>query len=864
MRGPLDLSIGQRLGAGFGLLVLMLITLILTIRGWHQRSADAQTEFSERIAPLVQQTATVERAVFRVVLSMRAWLLHPAAEELESYHEAVSHAERAVQELGELPMPGESRTAYERTDSLIRAYLRVTKGVVADNRTDRADTNREAAIRVTREAALSSIAAYAAIQDGRANVELAEMAAARGKVSRGIISASILATLVIVILGIFTTQSIRGPTRELLQVAQALETGNWEPALELARELHGSGSRNRSARSEMRRLARAFGAAAVALQRRQQQLGADRMVANATASSLDKQVLCKLALRAIVEHVRAEVGVVYWHDVAAGQLQPVAQQALDGELPMMRVGEGIPGQAADEHRTVTVRDIPKDSPFAIKFGYDRAPPRTVAAVPILCRDTLHGVLLVASLHDLDDDALSFLGSAAIQLGIGLENVGSHEEIQALLANLRDTHQQIQANNEELQAQNEEIQAQTEQLQLQQEELQAQNEELEQQSHTLRMHVDLLARADEKKDEFLGILAHELRNPMAPITNSLFLLKHAAPGSEQAVRAQEVMERQTRHMIRLIDDLLDITRISEGKIHIQKVRVDLREIVRTCIEDYDVALTRGELNVKLDTLETPALVDGDHTRLCQIVGNLLSNAIKFTNPGGSITIALRLDLQMDQVVVEVEDTGLGIPESLQPQLFHPFTQGSTTLARSNGGLGLGLALVKALVELHQGSVTAASDGPGQGARFTVRLPRQSPGAVLESPPPTPVSRQWRILLIEDNIDAARSLSEALSLQGHELAVAHSGAAGLDRARRFRPELIVCDIGLPDMDGYELARRVRADPELRSVFLVALTGYAAEADQNLAAQAGFDHHLAKPSGPEQITEILSALHAGRARS
>jgi signal transduction histidine kinase len=304
----------------------------------------------------------------------------------------------------------------------------------------------------------------------------------------------------------------------------------------------------------------------------------------------------------------------------------------------------------------------------------------------------------------------------------------NRRIQLQNEELRAQNEQIQAQNEELNAQNQEIQsqseelrAQSEELQSQSEELHSQNEELTQQGAELRARSEALAEANERKNHFLGVLAHELRNPLAPISNSIFILKRVAPDSEQATRAQAVIERQTRHMIRLIDDLLDITRISQGKIRVQNETQDLLDVVRNCLDDQSSMLDQNDLQLALDLPARPVRVRGDYTRLSQVLGNLLSNAIKFTNPGGTVTVSLREDEKSNEAVLDVADTGIGLDPELIPQLFQPFSQGPNAHTRTSGGLGLGLALVKALVELHGGTVLVSSGGPNKGSQFTVRLP-----------------------------------------------------------------------------------------------------------------------------------------------
>jgi two-component system CheB/CheR fusion protein len=365
--------------------------------------------------------------------------------------------------------------------------------------------------------------------------------------------------------------------------------------------------------------------------------------------------------------------------------------------------------------------------------------------------------------------------------------------------------------------------------------------------------DALRDADRRKNEFLAMLSHELRNPLTPIRNSLFILDRAEPGGDVARRAKSVMDRQVTHLARLVDDLLDLTRISRGKIQLQRQDLELAELLRRTLEDHRSELTRRGLGCQLRVAADPLWVNGDPARLAQAIGNLLQNASKFTGPGGHVTVDLDRDPVDGQAVLRIRDDGVGIEPDLLPRLFRPFEQADRTLDRSRGGLGLGLALVKVLVELHGGTVWARSDGLGAGSEFTIRLPTQRRAldpVVLEAPR-VPARR---VLVIEDNTDAADSLREALALSGHVVEVAYDGADGLAKTRAFKPEMILCDIGLPGMDGYQVARSIRSDPSLRSTFLVALTGYAMPADVALALEAGFDRHLAKPPTLEALEQVL----------
>jgi CheY-like chemotaxis protein/two-component sensor histidine kinase len=320
-----------------------------------------------------------------------------------------------------------------------------------------------------------------------------------------------------------------------------------------------------------------------------------------------------------------------------------------------------------------------------------------------------------------------------------------------------------------------------------------------------------------------------------------------------------------HLSRLTDDLLDVTRISRGKVRLQRERVDLVDVVRRAIEDHGALFASRQVSLEAALPATPLWLDADPTRLGQVVGNVLWNAAKFTDPGGRAAVTVRRAGE-GLAEVRIRDDGIGIPADLLPDVFEPFVQADRSLDRTRGGLGLGLALVRSLVELHGGTVEALSDGPGRGAEVVLRLP-----VVPEPPalavPERPIGREsmphHRVLVVEDNVDAAETLREMLRLWDHDVEVAHDGPGGLERARAFRPDVVLCDIGLPGMDGYEVARALRSDPVSASVFLVAVTGYASPEDARRAAGAGFDLHLGKPVPIEVLEEVLAtAPSAARA--
>ncbi len=368
--------------------------------------------------------------------------------------------------------------------------------------------------------------------------------------------------------------------------------------------------------------------------------------------------------------------------------------------------------------------------------------------------------------------------------------------------------------------------------------------------------DQAALRDEarRKDEFLAVLSHELRNPLAPIRNSIYLLERTAPGSAQAARAVEVLRRQTEHVTRLVDDLLDVTRISRGKVTLRRERLDLREVVRKTADDHQSLFDESGVDLRVEYPGKPVWVIADPTRVAQVLANLLHNAVKFTPRGGRVSVSAAA--RQGRAQLRVRDDGLGIDAAQLERMFEPFAQADQGIARTKGGLGLGLALVKGIVELHGGTVSARSDGTGHGAEFVVSLPVAASEAGTEPGPGVAQGAAARdVLVIEDNRDAAETLADVLTLLGHRVRVAADGRGGLALAREQRPDVILCDIGLPDVDGYEVARAVRRDAALDGTRLVALTGYAQPEDRQRALDAGFDAHLPKPPAPEALERVLA---------
>ncbi len=370
----------------------------------------------------------------------------------------------------------------------------------------------------------------------------------------------------------------------------------------------------------------------------------------------------------------------------------------------------------------------------------------------------------------------------------------------------------------------------------------------------RLAAERLAAEAHRKDDFLALLGHELRNPLAPIRTAIHLLKNAGEATDTA-RIHDLIDRQVTHLSRLVDDLLDVSRIARGKVRLQQEPLDLAQLVRMTADDHRRELEAAGLSFGVRLPKQTVWVRGDATRLSQIVGNLLNNARKFTDRGGEVTLTLAADDR--EARLTVVDTGIGIEPDLLPTLFEPFTQSDQGRGRG-GGLGLGLALVRGLAELHEGTVQVASEGIGRGAVFTVTLPLSSaPAAELPAPETTPVGAR-RILLVEDNADAATTLEMFLEAKGHQVVHVSDGRTALEKAREFRPDIILSDIGLPGaLSGYDLAAAVRSDSTLGHPYLIAITGFGQEADRVRALDAGFDVHLIKPVEPRVLERVLAGV-------
>jgi signal transduction histidine kinase len=440
------------------------------------------------------------------------------------------------------------------------------------------------------------------------------------------------------------------------------------------------------------------------------------------------------------------------------------------------------------------------------------------------------------------------------------------ELVELNRHLADTNEQLAKANTALQAEK------TRELLALNTSLHQANRELERANLALQGEVAERARAeqalkeaDRHKDEFLAMLAHELRNPLAPIRNAVHLMKLKSLDDSQLRLSRDIIERQLIQLSRLVDDLLDVSRITRGKINLARRRVELAELVARAVETVAPTIESRSHVLEVVMPKQPFMIYGDPMRLTQALGNVLANAAKYTDNGGRIT--LRARRRRRDVEITIRDNGIGIVPEVLPCIFDLFTQLDRRTGRHQGGLGIGLALVRQLVEMHGGTVSASSEGPGQGSEFLIRLPlsieRASRGEAQSPAAPTPPAAaparppQRRILVADDNADARESLATLLSLNGHEVFKAEDGTDALERAERYRPDVALLDIGMPHANGYEVARHIRGQPWGRGMVLIALTGWGQESDRRRSHEAGFDSHLTKPVDPLVLDELLAKV-------
>jgi signal transduction histidine kinase/integral membrane sensor domain MASE1/ActR/RegA family two-component response regulator len=566
---------------------------------------------------------------------------------------------------------------------------------------------------------------------------------------------------------------------------------------------------------------------AVALERRRSDR--QRAAVDATASLLAAPTpLARVGnevLRAICRTLEWDVGGLWGVDRPAGVLRCLGVWCRPGvEAPefvaatrsrTFAAGVGLPGRVWAAGEPAWIPDVVRDANFPRAAVAARAGLHAGFGFPIEIGDRVEGVIefFNRDVEEPDESLLQVMRTLGVQLGQVLERRRAEEA-------------------------------------------------LERSQRELAERVEQLAESDRRKDEFLAMLAHELRNPLAPIAAAAEILGDVESADAGLQRAREMLDRQVQHMVKLIDDLLDVSRISRRKIQLERADVTLSTVVEHALE-----VSRGSLEARGHTLEValpaePVVLHADLTRLAQALANLLNNAAKFTEPGGRVRLVAALD--GDAVTIRVRDDGVGIEPKLLPHIFDLFVQSSTTPDRAHGGLGIGLTLVRTLIEMHGGQVGARSEGVGRGSEFSLRLPaRRGPltAAAQAGAAPAPSIRALRILLVEDNEDAAESLAHLLRRRGHETHIARDGNQGLERARAMQPDVVLLDIGLPGLDGFEVARQLRGQADADGMLLVAVSGYGQEADRRRAREAGFDHHLVKPVELGELGRILALAPASR---
>jgi signal transduction histidine kinase/CheY-like chemotaxis protein len=371
----------------------------------------------------------------------------------------------------------------------------------------------------------------------------------------------------------------------------------------------------------------------------------------------------------------------------------------------------------------------------------------------------------------------------------------------------------------------------------------------------------LAEADRRKDEFIAILAHELRNPLAPVTNAVEILRMNGLSNPESQRANEMIDEQMQHMTRLIDDLLDVSRVTHGTLELRKEQLELSQIMKSAADKTRQMMEESGVKLNVELPVRPVELNADRVRLIQVLSNLLNNAAKYTEPGGLIT--LRGERRGNEVVISVKDTGIGMPPNKLQHVFEVFAQLDVSLERTRGGLGLGLTLVKRLIELHGGTVEARSEGLKKGSEFLIHLPAlEEPTAeelasASSASMPRIIVEKLRVLVVDDNRAAADMLGTLFRLKGNPVQLAHDGEEALSRAEQFRPDVVLLDLGMPKLNGYDACRRMREQPWGQKMIIIALTGWGRDEDRERTREVGFDHHLVKPVRPLNLLELIAEL-------
>jgi two-component system, sensor histidine kinase len=881
MNAP-DLSVGQRLAIGSSIVALLILILGAVVAVYAARVADQQEAQTQLVAPRARAAVQLETAVYRQAVALRTYGLTGAAADRDVFSRANDELHRRMETLAGLPKSPEGQGIFDEIVAIQKSHQRLVNrylelvGARADRETLRA---MEAEASLERERLLERVESFAALQRQRTDAAAEEVSRAITNIFRVTVPLTLFLLLSSVLTGLIVARSVRLPAARLRHAAEEMRRGNFETALQLRRTDAGPGAL--PVRDELRDAGHVFGRMAQELKSREDLLAAHARLSAVLVTTLDPGEVATRSLREVAAYSGAEIGAVYLVTEDGRTLFPIATVALQGGLDPLPIGSGLPGEAAATRATTIVRDLPEDTPFLFRFGFDSAPPRCIVASPMIVHDRLVGVLLLGAVRDLPPEMIGFIEHSSGQLAISLDNALSHGRVAKLAGELQDRNENLQSTNEELQAQSEELQAQSEELQAQGEELQAQSEELQAQNEeltvltgelethtnelrdqqeTLRKVNEELAGAEREKNRFLAVLGHELRNPLAAICSAVEVLQQSGPEIDSATDGVlSVVERQSAQLSRLLDDLLDVGRINSGKISLSRKPIEFSRIVERCISALPAA---AAARVKA-SIGDAVWIDADATRIEQVVINLLTNALKFTPPEGRIS--LKLERDEAGALLTVTDTGAGIDAELLPRIFEFFVQGSARAGEANAGLGVGLALSKHLVDLHGGSIEAESGGPGHGTSVSVRLPTID--AATESPDTLLVSmaaaatESRSIVLVEDNPDLRMMMRLLLTRAGHQVHEGTDGPSGVEMVVRVTPDVALVDLDLPGFDGCEVARQLREKEHLNHVQLIAVSGYGRPEDRNRALEAGFDDHMVKPIDFERLRQLL--LNAGSRR-
>jgi two-component system, sensor histidine kinase len=862
-----DLSVGQRLAIGSVAVAVLIVSLGMVLTQSVSRIRSLQAHRANVIAPRVAAAEELKTALYRQAVAFRNYVITSSPDHLEAFRQAEQEVERRMTRLATLPggrdeesfitklapMVANHRSAFE-------TFLRLSRGG-ADAETLR---GAEAEITANRAALLNTVDEYAVLQAGLNQQATRSIARAIDRLGPTVLLVTVLILLASFTKTFIVSRSVREPASKLIAAAGAMQQGSFEPAIALQNRRRPDG---RPFRDELSEAAHVFGQMASDLKAREERLGAYARLSAVLTTSLNPSDVAASALRQLSEHIGAEVAVIYLHEAGTATLRPLSTIGLSHDVGDLAVGEGIPGQAALDRSSRVIRNIPADTPFQIRLGIDQLVPRTVVATPMIIGERLVGIMVLGSLLDIGEDSLEFIEHAAGQVAVTLDNALAHVHIAGLAAELQDKNESLQAQNEELQTQGEELQTQSEELQSQNEELQAQAEELQTQADELHSQAEelraqqsalartntALAHAEEQKNRFLAVLGHELRNPLAAISGAIALLDDSGDDEE---RTHDVVRRQTAHLASLLDDLLDVGRITSGKIVLERRSLELGTIAQHCVDLLAAPQAHRESRIGVE-VDQPVWIEADETRIEQIITNLLTNALKFTPADGAISVFV--GAESGEAVLTVTDTGIGIDHDLLPRIFDFFVQGPRGLD-GNSGLGVGLTLVRKLTELHGGSVKVDSDGPGQGTKFTLRFPSVAqPTMVLPgSPDETPrIPIRRSVVVVEDNPDVRRMIQLWLKKAGHDVSEAYDGPSGVEVVTAARPDVALIDLDLPGFDGCEVARRLRLDPEVKGIRLIAVSGYGRPEDRQRALEAGFDDHFVKPLDLKRLSSVLMEL-------